>query len=160
MRRRWAGLCIVLPAALLCWALTLSGGQTPPPADNPGSSLSDLLNPPQVCPHCHQSFREDRSVTMLLIGFLGQILFTSRFLAQWIASERRGESYVPVVFWYLSIGGSLLLLAYATSIRAWPIILGQMFGVIVYGRNLALIARSERRKAEESEGRDEAARDT
>lgn len=104
------------------------------------SWLDELLNPSQLCPHCGQRFSEDRSILMLLIGFVGQIFFTSRFLVQWIASERARKSYVPVAFWYLSIIGSVLLFAYAVSILAWPIIVGQTFGIIVYSRNLALIA--------------------
>jgi lipid-A-disaccharide synthase-like uncharacterized protein len=47
------------------------------------------------------------------VGFLGQAFFSMRFLVQWIASERRGESVVPVSFWFFSIGGGLTLLAYA-----------------------------------------------
>ena len=49
----------------------------------------------------------------IVIGFTGQILFGGRFLIQWISSERRGESVIPVGFWYLSLGGSVILLAYA-----------------------------------------------
>ncbi|MHC4872263.1 MAG: lipid-A-disaccharide synthase N-terminal domain-containing protein [Planctomycetota bacterium] len=86
---------------------------------------------------------ESNSLFWLSIGFIGQLVFTSRFIVQWIKSERRKESYIPHIFWYLSIVGSVLLLSYAISIKAWPIILGQAFGVIVYGRNLALIARSK-----------------
>lgn len=112
-----------------------------------GERVDRVLNPAVVCPHCGYEHREERSLLMLMIGFLGQIFFTSRFLVQWIASERRKESFIPVAFWYLSIVGSLLLLAYAISIRAWPIILGQMFGVVVYSRNLVLIARKEREGA-------------
>ena len=49
----------------------------------------------------------------LVIGLAGNALFFTRFLVQWIASERRGRSYVPVAYWWLSIAGSLVLLAYA-----------------------------------------------
>jgi lipid-A-disaccharide synthase-like uncharacterized protein len=102
--------------------------------------FSEILNPSHTCPDCGAVFFEHRSMFMLLIGFLGQLLFTSRFLVQWIASERRRRSYVPIAFWHLSIAGSLLLFAYALSILAWPVILGQAFGILVYSRNLALIA--------------------
>jgi lipid-A-disaccharide synthase-like uncharacterized protein len=102
------------------------------------------LNPSVKCPHCGKEFSENRSMWMLIIGFLGQAVFTSRFVVQWIASERRKESYIPHIFWYLSIIGSIMLLSYAVSIRAWPVILGQMFGVIVYSRNLVLIARKKK----------------
>lgn len=78
------------------------------------------------------------------VGFLGQALFTSRFLIQWIASERKGESTFPIVFWYLSLGGGLLLLAYAIS-RVDPVIItGQALGVVVYTRNLMLVYKKER----------------
>jgi lipid-A-disaccharide synthase-like uncharacterized protein len=77
----------------------------------------------------------------LAIGFLGQILFSMRFLVQWIASEKRGESIIPVAFWYFSIGGGLLLFAYAVW-RLDPVfIVGQSMGVFIYSRNLYLIHR-------------------
>ena len=80
----------------------------------------------------------------LIVGFAGQAIFSARFLVQWFASERAGESIVPVAFWYLSIAGGLSLLAYAISRMDPVFILGQAFGVIVYGRNLFLIRRKER----------------
>ena len=84
----------------------------------------------------------------LAVGFGGQALFTSRFLVQWIASERRGESILPVAFWYLSLGGGLLLLIYAIS-RVDPVIItGQALGVVVYGRNLVLVHRKRARDRE------------
>lgn len=73
------------------------------------------------------------------VGFIGLVLFSSRFLVQWIASERRKESVIPVSFWYLSIFGSLFLLAYAFA-RADPIfILSYLFNGLIYGRNLYFI---------------------
>jgi lipid-A-disaccharide synthase-like uncharacterized protein len=77
----------------------------------------------------------------LTVGFGGQLLFTSRFLVQWIASERRRQSIVPKAFWWLSLGGASLLLAYAIWRRDPVFILGQAFGFLVYTRNLILIAR-------------------
>jgi lipid-A-disaccharide synthase-like uncharacterized protein len=74
-------------------------------------------------------------------GFLGQALFTSRFLVQWIVSERRGESVIPLAFWWLSILGGLTLLSYALWRQDPVFILGQATGLVVYGRNLILIAR-------------------
>lgn len=80
-------------------------------------------------------------------GFLGQILFTSRFLVQWVASERRGESVIPLAFWWLSLVGGATLLCYALW-RGDPVfIAGQGAGLIVYVRNLTLIGRSRRRAA-------------
>lgn len=69
-------------------------------------------------------------------GYGGQALFASRFLVQWIATERRKQSVVPTPFWYLSLAGGLVLLAYAIHIRNGVFITGQSFGVIVYARNL------------------------
>ena len=78
----------------------------------------------------------------LAIGLLGQALFSARFLVQWIASERRKQSVVPVQFWYFSVGGGLMLLAYAIY-RLDPVfILGQGAGLLVYARNLYFIRRS------------------
>ena len=74
-----------------------------------------------------------------LIGFVGLVVFSSRFIIQWIVSERRKESVIPVSFWYLSILGSLLLLSYAIS-RADPIfILSYLFNGLIYGRNLYFV---------------------
>jgi lipid-A-disaccharide synthase-like uncharacterized protein len=73
------------------------------------------------------------------VGFLGQVLFTARFLVQWIASEKKRQSVVPVHFWYFSLGGGLTLLAYAIY-RVDPVfILGQASGLFVYARNLWFI---------------------
>ena len=77
----------------------------------------------------------------LAVGFAGQLLFTSRFLVQWIASERRRQSIIPTAFWWLSLGGAALLLAYAIWREDPVFILGQAFGFVVYTRNLLLIAR-------------------
>ncbi len=77
----------------------------------------------------------------LVVGFVGQLVFASRFVVQWIVSERRGESVVPVSFWYLSIAGSLLLLIYSIA-RLDPVfILGQSTGTFIYFRNLVLLRR-------------------
>lgn len=88
------------------------------------------------------------STTLWLgLGFLGQLLFSARFLVQWIASERKRTSFIPYSFWWFSIGGGVLLLAYALW-RMDPVdILGQSLGLIVYVRNLVLIRRGEARLA-------------
>lgn len=75
----------------------------------------------------------------LAIGLLGQISFSCRFLVQWLISEKQGRSVIPIHFWFFSIGGAALLLAYSIY-RTDPVfILGQSFGFIVYTRNLMLI---------------------
>jgi lipid-A-disaccharide synthase-like uncharacterized protein len=82
--------------------------------------------------------------TWIAVGFLGQTMFFGRFLVQWIATERRKESFVPVSFWYLSIAGGLILLAYAIHRRDPVFMAGQAFGAVVYIRNLILIRRKRR----------------
>ena len=73
------------------------------------------------------------------VGFAGQALFSMRFLVQWLASERKGRSVVPLAFWYFSVAGGVTLLAYAVY-RADPVfIVGQLGGVLIYLRNLQLI---------------------
>jgi lipid-A-disaccharide synthase-like uncharacterized protein len=78
----------------------------------------------------------------LAFGLIGQAAFFSRFLVQWLASERAGRSYVPKAFWYLSLAGSLILLVYAIH-RAEPVfLLGYLPNSLVYVRNLMLIRRT------------------
>jgi lipid-A-disaccharide synthase-like uncharacterized protein len=82
----------------------------------------------------------------LAVGFAGQLLFSMRFVVQWVASEKRGESILPVAFWYFSICGGLLLLTYSLW-RLDPVfILGQSMGLFIYGRNLHLIRRPATRE--------------
>lgn len=77
----------------------------------------------------------------VVLGLTGQLVFASRMMLQWIASERRGESIVPETFWWLSLLGGVLLLLYAIH-RADPVfMLGQSTGVVVYARNLILLRR-------------------
>ncbi len=80
------------------------------------------------------------------IGFLGQSLFFGRWVIQWIASERNAESRVPVAFWYLSLVGGLITLAYAIYRKDPVFIAGQSIGAFVYLRNLILIHRTDRAK--------------
>jgi lipid-A-disaccharide synthase-like uncharacterized protein len=83
----------------------------------------------------------------LAIGFAGQLLFASRFLVQWIQSERLKRSVVPLAFWYFSIGGGAALLVYAVH-RIDPVfILGQALGLFIYVRNLWLIRLQRVREA-------------
>lgn len=78
---------------------------------------------------------------MGMIGMLGQVMFFSRFLVQWIASEKKGRSTVPISFWYLSFAGGALLLCYALWRKDPVISIGQLVGLFVYARNLMLIHR-------------------
>jgi lipid-A-disaccharide synthase-like uncharacterized protein len=77
-----------------------------------------------------------------LFGFVGQALFTGRFVVQWLYSERLKQSLMPRSFWILSISGSLMLFAYATAVLDPVIMLGQSLGLVIYSRNLILLQRS------------------
>ena len=82
-------------------------------------------------------------IFFLIIGFIGQGLFASRFIIQWIYSEKKGESSIPIIFWYLSIFGGIGLLTYAIFRKDPVIIIGQLFGILIYLRNLILIYRKK-----------------
>lgn len=87
----------------------------------------------------------------LAVGLLGQAMFSARFLFQWIASERLRRSFIPPAFWYFSLAGGVALLAYALQ-RADPVfIVGQAFGLFVYGRNLYLEVAQKRLRAGDAE---------
>jgi lipid-A-disaccharide synthase-like uncharacterized protein len=79
----------------------------------------------------------------LIIGFIGQALFSMRFIVQWIASERKGESVIPTLFWYFSLAGGLTLLAYAIYKQDPVFILGQSAGAFIYIRNLVFVFRKK-----------------
>jgi len=86
----------------------------------------------------------------IIIGLMSQLLFSWRFILQWITSEKNKRSVIPIGFWYLSIGGSLILLSYAIH-RTDPVfILGQSGGLIIYLRNLILIYRERLNTASSS----------
>jgi len=95
----------------------------------------------------------------VVMGLTAQAVFAGRFLIQWIASERAGRSYVPVAFWYISIIGGLMLLSYAIWRKDIVFILGQLFGVVVYSRNLVLIHKARRIDADEAARREQEAAD-
>ena len=102
----------------------------------------------ETCPTCGHS---TTTGLWLMVGFLGQAVFTARFLAQWLASERRRDSVVPVVFWWLSMAGGLILLSYALHRRDPVIVVGQGMGIFIYVRNLMLVAKGRRRDAKRKE---------
>ena len=88
----------------------------------------------------------DTPTFWLAIGFMGQALFSARFLVQWISSEKQKKSVIPIAFWYFSLGGGVTLLSYAIF-RLDPVfIVGQAGGLLVYSRNLYFVLR-ERRQA-------------
>ena len=75
----------------------------------------------------------------LIIGFLGQFLFSMRFFIQWLQSERMKKSIIPIAFWYFSIAGGITLLSYAIHREDPVFIVGQAAGLFIYVRNLYLI---------------------
>ena len=77
------------------------------------------------------------------IGIAGQVCFFARFFVQWVQSERAGRSVIPIAFWYFSIAGGSILLAYAIWRRDPVFILGQSGGLFVYLRNLVLLHRED-----------------
>ena len=83
----------------------------------------------------------------IAFGLGGQLMFSLRFLVQWLASERQGRSVVPLAFWYFSIAGGVILFCYAVYRRDPVFILGQSAGLVIYLRNLWLIYRERRNEA-------------
>ncbi|MEI6127154.1 MAG: lipid-A-disaccharide synthase N-terminal domain-containing protein [Pseudomonadota bacterium] len=83
-------------------------------------------------------------------GLLGQAAFSARFIVQWIISEKKQESTIPVVFWYLSLLGGMVLFAYAIHQQDLVFMLGQGSGLVVYIRNIILIKKKERLQQTES----------
>ena len=78
----------------------------------------------------------------LAFGLVAQLFFTARFLVQWIASERAGNSVVPMAFWFCSMGGGLMTLVYGVAKREPVIILGQSMATVIYIRNIMLIVKN------------------
>jgi lipid-A-disaccharide synthase-like uncharacterized protein len=84
----------------------------------------------------------------LVFGIAAQLLFTARFVVQWVVSEKLGKSVVPLAFWFLSMGGGVMLLIYGLVRREPIIIMGQALAVFIYMRNLMLIFRNKADKSE------------
>lgn len=95
----------------------------------------------------HQEFidqffkNEDIPLWLLIFGSIGQIIFTLRFVYQWLYSCRKKESVLPIGFWLISLGGSILIVAYAVIRRDPVLMLGQSTGLLVYSRNIYLARR-------------------
>ncbi|WP_439104051.1 lipid-A-disaccharide synthase N-terminal domain-containing protein [Celeribacter marinus] len=83
----------------------------------------------------------------VMVGLTGQVMFTMRFLVQWVVSERSRKSVIPVAFWYFSLGGGMILLSYAIWRKDPVFILGQSTGMVIYLRNLWLIYAERRARA-------------
>ena len=85
--------------------------------------------------------RGDLALIWQAIGIAGGLIFYGRFYVQWIASERAGKSVMPIVFWYMSSVGSVLLMMFAFVSQSPVGALGQSFNLVVYSRNLIHIWR-------------------
>jgi lipid-A-disaccharide synthase-like uncharacterized protein len=85
------------------------------------------------------------------IGFFGQALFFMRFLVQWVASEIKKRSIIPIAFWYFSFAGGLTLLAYAIYRKDPVFIIGQSTGSVIYLRNMQLIYRERHKSLSQDE---------
>ena len=81
---------------------------------------------------------DDISTTLLIWGITGQIVFTFRFIYQWFYSEKRKQSILPMGFWIISLTGSFMVLSYAIVRKDPVLFIGQLFGLVVYGRNIII----------------------
>ena len=83
----------------------------------------------------------------LVVGFLGQAFFSMRFLVQWLYSEMKRRSVIPIAFWYFSLGGGATLFSYALYREDPVFIFGQGAGLLIYTRNLYLLHKELRATA-------------
>jgi lipid-A-disaccharide synthase-like uncharacterized protein len=83
----------------------------------------------------------------IIVGFLGQFIFFMRFIVQWIASEKEERVVVPLMFWYLSIIGSLIILVYSIHIRDIVFTSAQLLSLVIYVRNLMFEAKLARQRS-------------
>lgn len=108
-------LALVFPVIATCWLLL---GET--------YNFQRMLN------------NEDIPLLLMVWGVAGQFVFTFRFVYQWLYSEKRQQSVLPIGFWIISIIGSIMVLSYAIFRRDPVLFTGQLFGVVVYSRNILL----------------------
>ena len=92
---------------------------------------------------------DDISTTLLLWGIVGQIVFTFRFIYQWFYSEKRKQSLLPMGFWVISLTGSLMVLTYAIVRKDPVLFIGQLFGMVVYSRNIIIGLKQRKRDKDE-----------
>jgi lipid-A-disaccharide synthase-like uncharacterized protein len=86
----------------------------------------------------------DKNLIWMIIGFVGQGFFSARFIVQWIMSEIKKQSIIPLGFWYFSLLGGVTLFAYALHKEDPVFIVGQGAGLLIYSRNLYLIRKRSR----------------
>src|SRR5262249_37259887 len=127
-----------------------SGASQATPPGAPSLSEKKISRASRLTLHALRITMSTTEIIWVAIGFLGQGLFFGRWLIQWIASERKAESRVPVAFWYMSLVVGLITLANASYRREPVFIAGQSIGALVYIRNLMLIYRQGPRSAAES----------
>ncbi len=108
-------LIFVFPGLAICWLLT---GET--------YNFNKLFA------------NKDISSSLMIWGVIGQFVFTFRFVYQWLYSEKRQQSVLPIGFWIISITGSIMVLSYAIFRKDPVLFIGQLFGVVVYSRNILL----------------------
>ncbi|MGA7616780.1 MAG: lipid-A-disaccharide synthase N-terminal domain-containing protein [Thermoanaerobaculia bacterium] len=104
----------------------------------PGGFLEPLIGP-----HFQWFYRD--SLWWTVFGLLGNFLFSSRFIIQWLHSEKKKELIVPPIFWHLSLWGSLISLVYGFHVDKLPVILGYLFLPFLYARNLMILYESRKR---------------
>lgn len=114
-------------------------------AADPAGSAGGVLAPLVEWFRLEDPFRK----WLVAFGFLGQVVFFMRWIIQWVASERRGKSHVPELFWWCSLIGAAMLLTYFVLDHDPVGILGQAVGWTVYCRNLYLIRVRHRVPADE-----------
>jgi lipid-A-disaccharide synthase-like uncharacterized protein len=107
---------------------------------DPGGFLSPVLG--SFVPWLYHE-----SLFWTAFGLTGNLLFASRFIVQWLYSEKRRELVVPSIFWHLSFWGSVIALIYSFHVDKLPVILGYFFLPLLYARNLVLLARGKQRRA-------------
>jgi len=90
-----------------------------------------------------------------VFGMTAQFVFFLRFFVQWLASEKKKRSTVPIVFWYISLVGGAMTFIYAVHVAEPVFMLGQLFGCFIYARNLMLIYSHRRRLREEAKAKGE-----
>ncbi len=79
-------------------------------------------------------------------GTIGQLVFFSRWIIQWLSSEKNKTSTIPIAFWWCSLIGGIITIIYAYHIQSFPFMLAQAIGIVVYSRNLFLIQRGVNEK--------------
>ena len=82
-----------------------------------------------------------KELLWVIFGTIGQLVFFSRWIIQWLSSEKSKISIIPVAFWWCSLAGGVITLIYAHHIGSFPFMLAQAIGIVVYSRNLFLIYR-------------------